>query len=49
MPLGSINHIGITVDDLPEAMKFFKPLLQFVGYNVGPVIQDPDGQHLTVT
>ncbi len=45
---GSINHVGITVSDLPEAMKFFKPFLQFFGYNVGPVIQDPNGQHLTI-
>ena len=33
--LGSINHVSITVSDLPEAMKFFGPLLKFLGYTVG--------------
>jgi len=48
MLLGSINHVSITVSDLTEAMEFFKPLLEFLGYNVGEVIQDRNGQHLTV-
>lgn len=29
---GSINHIAITVADLPKAMEFFGPLLGFLGY-----------------
>jgi hypothetical protein len=45
---GSINHVSITVSDLDEAMKFFRPLLEFLGYDIGQVIQDlpyggPDG------
>jgi hypothetical protein len=39
---GSINHVSITVRDLGEAMKFFKPFLEFVGYHIGQVIQDPN-------
>ena len=45
---GSINHVSITVSDLASAMKFFKPFLEFLGYQIGEVIQDPNGQHLTV-
>lgn len=45
---GSINHVSITIRDLDEAMKFFKPFLEFLGYHIGPVIQDPNGQRLTV-
>jgi glyoxylase I family protein len=37
---GSINHVSITVSDLPEAMKFFGPLLKFFGYTVGEIMQD---------
>lgn len=37
---GSINHASITVSDLPEAMKFFGPLLKFLGYTVGTIFQD---------
>jgi len=48
MLTGSINHVSITVSDLTEAMKFFKPFLEFLGYNIGDVIQDPNGQRLTV-
>ena len=49
MLLGSINHVSITVSDLIEAMKFFKPFLEFLGYEIGEVIQDgPKGQRLTV-
>ena len=32
MLLGSINHVSITVSDLPAAMKFFRPLAEFLGY-----------------
>ena len=45
---GSINHVSITVGDLCAAMKFFTPFLEFLGYNIGQVIQDLDGQRLTV-
>ena len=38
--LGSINPVSITVSDLPEAMKFFGPLLKFLGYTVGAIFQD---------
>jgi glyoxylase I family protein len=37
MLLGSINHIGIVVSDLPAAMRFFGPLLEFLGYEVGAI------------
>lgn len=36
---GSINHVSITVSNLPEAMKFFGPLLKFLGYTVGEIFQ----------
>jgi glyoxylase I family protein len=46
---GSINHVSITVSDLPEAMKFFGPMLKFLGYTVGGVFQDTrTGGRLTV-
>jgi glyoxylase I family protein len=45
---GSINHVSLTVSNLSEAMKFFKPFLEFLGYAIGEVIQDRNGQHLTV-
>jgi glyoxylase I family protein len=48
MLTGSINHVSITVSDLTEAMKFFKRFLEFLGYQIGEVIQDPNGQRLTV-
>ena len=38
--LGSINHVSITVSDLAEAMKFFGPLLKFLGYTVGGIFKD---------
>jgi glyoxylase I family protein len=37
---GSINHVSITVSDLPEAMKFFGPMLKFLGYTVGGIFED---------
>lgn len=50
MPLlGSMNHVSITVSDLTRAMEFFKPFLEFLGYNIWDVIQDPNGQRLRVT
>ncbi|HLI80621.1 MAG TPA: VOC family protein [Candidatus Binataceae bacterium] len=48
MLLGSINHVSITVSDLRKAMEFFGPFLEFLGYHIGAVFQDPNGQHLTV-
>jgi glyoxylase I family protein len=44
-----MNHVSITVGDLTGAMQFFKPFLEFLGYNVWDVIQDPNGQRLRVT
>ncbi|MCP5057630.1 MAG: bleomycin resistance protein [bacterium] len=32
MLLGTVNHISITVSDLPVAMRFLGPILEFLGY-----------------
>jgi glyoxylase I family protein len=46
---GSINHVSITVSDLPEAMRFFAPLLERLGYTVGSIMHDSRTHHdLTV-
>lgn len=46
---GSINHVSITVSDLPRAMEFFGPLLRSLGYTVGEVMHDSrSGHDLTV-
>jgi catechol 2,3-dioxygenase-like lactoylglutathione lyase family enzyme len=45
---GSINHVSITVSNLPEAMKFFGPLLQSLGYRVGEIFRSRSGADLTV-
>ena len=45
---GSINHVSITVTDLREAMKFFGPMLEFLGYTVGEVIEDTSGGSGTI-
>jgi glyoxylase I family protein len=45
---GSINHVSITVSDLPEAMRFFGPLLKFLGYTVGAVQVSQADAQLTV-
>jgi len=46
---GSINHVSITVSDLPKAMEFFAPFLQFLGYTIGAIIHDSRSNHdLTV-
>jgi catechol 2,3-dioxygenase-like lactoylglutathione lyase family enzyme len=46
---GSINHVSITVSDLPKAMEFFGPLLEFLGYTVGKIFHDHRSDHdLTV-
>lgn len=34
---GSINHVSITVSDLPTAMRFFGPLLEYLGFTVGKI------------
>lgn len=47
---GSINHVSLTVSDLPGAMRFFRPLLGFLGYTVGQVFHDErSGHDLTVS
>ncbi len=46
---GSSNHVSITVSDLPEAMNFMGPLLEFLGYTVGEIGHDKRSEHdLTV-
>ena len=46
---GSINHVSITVSDLPAAMRFFGPLLGYLGYTVGEIFHDTRSDHdLTV-
>ena len=35
MPLlGAMCHVGITVSDLDDAMEFFRPFLEFLGYEI---------------
>src|SRR5262249_2031640 len=50
MLLGSINHVSITVSNIREAMKFFAPLLRFLGYAVGDIqlSRATSGSQLTV-
>lgn len=31
---GSLNHVSLTVSDLDKAMQFFRPFLEFFGYQV---------------
>ena len=46
---GSINHVSITVSDLDGAMRFFAPLLSFLGYSIGPIqYYPPAATRLTV-
>ncbi len=46
---GSINHVSITVSDLPAAMEFFGPFLEFLGYTVGSIAHyAPADTELTV-
>jgi glyoxylase I family protein len=45
---GSINHVSITVSDLPHAMRFFGPLLSHLGYAVGQIFRSRSGSDLTV-
>jgi catechol 2,3-dioxygenase-like lactoylglutathione lyase family enzyme len=44
MLLGSINHVSIAVTDLPAAMMFFRPLLEFLGYTVGAIEYYPPAE-----
>ncbi len=48
MLLGSINHVSITVSDLPKAMRFFRPLLEALGYTVGEIFRSRSGADLAV-
>jgi glyoxylase I family protein len=41
---GSINHVSITVSNLPDAMKFFRPMLEFLGYGVGEIVPHSSGE-----
>jgi glyoxylase I family protein len=34
MGAGSMNHIRLTVRDIPEAEEFYEPLLGFIGYRL---------------
>src|SRR5215213_6056419 len=34
MRAGSMNHIRLTVRDIPEAERFYGPLLEFIGYRL---------------
>src|SRR5262249_14871978 len=47
--LGAINHVSITVSDLSNAMKFFTPLLEFLGYDIEDETRHRNGQRLRVT
>jgi glyoxylase I family protein len=38
--LGSINHVSVTVSDLHAAMRFFRPVLEFLGFTAGDVIHN---------
>lgn len=43
----SINHVTITITNLDDAMRFFRPSLEFFGYTAGDVIPYA-GTRLTV-
>lgn len=32
---GTINHVAITVENLEDALDFFRPFLEFLGFDVG--------------
>lgn len=44
---GAINHVSLTVSDLDEAMRFFGPLLERLGYTVGEELRS-SGTRLVV-
>jgi hypothetical protein len=41
---GSINHVSVTVSDLPLAMRFLA-LLEFLGFGVGAIFHDERSGH----
>ena len=41
---GAINHIALTVSDLPAAMRFMAPLLERLGYTSGEVLESTGTQ-----
>lgn len=46
---GSINHVSITVSNLDQAMGFFRPVLEFLGFSVGTTSHNEStGTRLTV-
>ena len=50
MPLpGAICDVGVTASDLNDAMEFFKPFLEFPGYEIWDEIRNPNGQRNRVT
>lgn len=57
MPLlGAMCHVGITVSDLDGAMEFFRPFLEFLGYEIwdegterSDGTRNPNGQRVRVT
>ena len=44
MLLGSVNHVSITVSNLREAMKFYGPLLEFMGFQVSETAHKESAQ-----
>ena len=45
---GSINHVSVTVSNLEEAMEFFAPVLEFLGFKVGSLADSTAAPRLTV-
>ena len=44
MLLGSVNQVSITVSNLREAMKFYGPLLEFMGFQVSEIAHNESAQ-----
>lgn len=44
---GTINHVALTVSSLDDAMRFYSPLLEALGYTIGEPMQYKDSR-LTV-
>jgi len=40
MPLGAINHIGLSVTDLDRSAQFYDPLMRFMGYSRMPSVDN---------
>jgi len=38
MPLGAVNHIGLSVTDLDRSERFYDPLMTFLGYSLMPAV-----------